>query len=466
MPVPPIDELETAYELSTHPARHSPGSIGTAPSLVAMAGVVFTLLLLAMMLNLYCLYSFDGNATRAQHLWFQSPLALLLAVLWFGRQRSPKLSLALACAYMLPALHLLLIASGAHFWNALIQNDPLLARRFSLLGSHSLGLWAGALGFVLLLSMGVYGLFTEGRKQPTFLYPLTTALLLFTLLFGLWLPLATSHYLPFHLPTWSDETLYFRDRFLWIAILPPALLALAITPLLSQERSRRLFASYGFKMIVGTTITILVLLAIESRTFAEVDALIAYANLLPILLSAVLLGLLAIAAIALSHWQALRSVRLREHPAPWVQEGEVVLREGAEAPGQLHYRGWFLGLRTQCESFVLRTPGGDLLVPQGARLIASTLLWSSRAGSGESRPILKAGDRVKVFGFVAPPAGNAFRQAQAPIAGTKGLVLLKLDEKKAGLFQELALATWRPAILYIAVISIIALPGLAGFFAL
>lgn len=73
---------------------------------------------------------------------------------------------------------------------------------------------------------------------------------------------------------------------------------------------------------------------------------------------------------------------------------------------------------------------------------------------------------MRVTGFVAPPPGNAYRQSQLPIPGSRGLAVLKQEAEETEVGRDLALLLWRPAILYLAVISMIALPGLAGFFAL
>jgi hypothetical protein len=280
------------------------------------------------------------------------------------------------------------------------------------------------------------------------------------------LPIALTFAIPFHLPAWDYDPLVFRERFLWICFLPPAATALAISLLASRSWAVKLCAGYGPRLLGGSMLVIVILIAMEARATADVASIVAYANLAPLLACAALLSLIAIAAVTVSHWQALRAHRKRQHSKPWSQEGSVVLLSDSEAPGHIDYRNWFWGLRTSCERFILRTPAGDLFVPSGARLVARVPLWTSRAKPGDTAPILRAGDRVSVTGFVAPPAGNAYRQSLLPIPGSKGLTVVKQEAEETKVGRDLALLLWRPAILYLAVISLIALPGLAGFFAL
>jgi hypothetical protein len=443
-----------------------PGSLSGSATAITVGGLLVTLLLMAMMLDLYGFHRHGARFSREQRLWCQAPTFALAALLWLRSRKQSELSTALRASLWIPILHAGMLACALLIWIDLTSQSPRIARHFPLLSSWTVGALAAIAGGALLVGLAIYGIATEGRKQPAFLHPLAIGLLVFTLLLGLWLPITPTFLVAFDLPDASEASLQFRDRFLWISLLVPASLALPTTLLASQVRLVKFCASYGCKLLGGSLLAVSMIVTIATRLGADAEELVAYANMLPYLVCAAMLSLLAVAAIGLTHWQALRSVRKGKHPAPWMQEGHVVLLADAEAPGTLHYRNWFLGLRTQCTGLILRSSAGDLRIPAGARLVARLPLWSSRATPGQSKTILQAGDRVRALGFVAPPVGNAFRHSHLPIPGSKGLVLLKLEPEEGQVWRDLALLLWRPVVLYLAVISLIALPGLAGFFAL
>lgn len=459
------DDRQAEAESLVH-WKAGPGTIGGISATVAVVGLVVTLLMMALMLDLYSYYRHGHQMSFGTKLCSQSPTMALIALLWLRRRSRRGLGFALRAAAWVPLLHLGLLLVGTSIWIHITSEDSFVAGHYALLDSTSFTTMAAAIAAALLVALWVYGIRTGGRRQPRILYPLAIFFLLYTFVLGMWLPLAPDAALPFHLPSWTDEALRFRDRFLWITLVAPLPIAMGLAALLSRVRAQKLFANYGLKLMGGSLLLIYLVVAIHARATADVQAIVAYANLLPLLLCSALLSLLALLAIALSHWQALRAVRLQERPAPWAQEGVVLPLPGSESLGRLYYLGWFLGLRVQCSRLTLRTDQGDLPIPAGARLICQVPLWTTRSRSGESSVVLKAGDRVRATGFVSPRSDNAFRRGGMPVPGSEGIVLSKIENKEIDVWQDLALIVWRPAILYLAIVSLIALPGLAGFFAI
>jgi hypothetical protein len=425
-----------------------------------------TILLMAMVLHFYGLYSRGVAVSLEARLWLQSPTIALSALFCMQAFRRNPLSFSLRVASWLPLIHLGLLALVTAFWFGMLNEDRYLAKHFSLLDSASFGAVALAICSVFLVALLIHGIRSEGRRQLACLYPIAISLLIFTLLLGLWLPIAAERWIPFELPVWSTDTLAFHDRFLWLALLPPASATLLLTALLTPARARGFVSSSTFKLVAGSGLLVLLIIAVAARTNSDVPSIVAYLNLVPLLLCSAFLFMIAVLAIALSHWLALRGARRQESSTIGTQEGEVIPQAGTESAARLYNLGWFLGLRTQCDAFVLRTAAGDLPIPAGARLIAPLPLWTSRSRCGDSSPILRGGDRVRATGFVAPPGDNPFRRSEMPLPGSRGIVVVKASADEANLWRELALVLWRPALLYVAVISLVALPGLAGFFAL
>lgn len=460
------EDAERRCTHSLKPWNDGPGTISLPSATIAIVGLVVTLAMMAMLLHLLGIYRLERSASIAKRLSFQAPTFALAALFCVHAGYRNRLSLALRVASWLPLIHLVLLVVGMSIYIVLLQTDIDLARNFALLDLVSLG-W-GTLGIcsVFLVGLLVHGIRSEGQRQPLFLYPLAICCLTFTLLFGLWLPIAAEIWIPLDLPLWRNDAPEFQGNFLWLAVLPPAASTLLLTAVLTRARAQRIFASYGLRAFAGTALAILLIIALGIRANTDLKGILVYANLLPVLFCGALLSLVAVIAIAISHWLALRAIRKKKGLGHETQVGVVAVQSGNQAPGRLHYLGWALGLRCHCAPFILRTAKGDIPIPGGARLLAGLPLWTSRSQKGDSSPILSVGDRVRVTGFVAPPEDNAFRRSELPVPGSRGLVLVKLDDEETSVSSDLALILWRPAILYLAIMSIVALPGLAGFLAL
>jgi hypothetical protein len=74
--------------------------------------------------------------------------------------------------------------------------------------------------------------------------------------------------------------------------------------------------------------------------------------------------------------------------------------------------------------------------------------------------MLRAGDRVRVSGFVAPPSSGPFRGGGLPIAGAAGLVVAVEDAAPAAR-RDAVLALWRPCLLFVLASSMAAVPLVA-----
>jgi len=145
----------------------------------------------------------------------------------------------------------------------------------------------------------------------------------------------------------------------------------------------------------------------------------------------------------------------------------VPLDGGTAEVGWLEDHGWLQGFRHCVDRFAIRT--GDrreIPIPAGAPLVAQLPLWSTRARIGERGPVLCAGDRIRVTGFVTTNGEGPFRSSSCPIPGARGLIVYKKEGEAPSLNRELVLLLWRPSLFYVCAIALAALPGLATYLAL
>ena len=172
-----------------------------------------------MLSDLHSYYCYGKDILWQQQLWHQAPSIGVACFFWLYCRRQSALGVALRIAFALPLVHILLLGLGAGIWIRTAASDNYLAAHLSVLDCLPTIAWVLCAAVTSFIGLMVYGAVTEGRRQPVRLYPVSIGLLLFTLLFGLWMPIVLSYAIPFNLPNWHHEALAFRERFLWIC--PP-----------------------------------------------------------------------------------------------------------------------------------------------------------------------------------------------------------------------------------------------------
>jgi hypothetical protein len=183
------------------------------------------------------------------------------------------------------------------------------------------------------------------------------------------------------------------------------------------------------------------------------------AHYLPLLFAGCFYVVLALAALALERRSFLRTARAVDRGGPWRQVG--VIETSGDGAAFARFNGWLGGVSVRCNSFRLRTDTTTLEVPSGAGLALPVPTWTSRARAGEVRPVLGAGDRVTVCGFVVPPGDGPFRRQSRPIPGSAGLTVSTGASHSA--WRDIALLSWGPTALYLCIVAIVAIPALLSF---
>lgn len=297
---------------------------------------------------------------------------------------------------------------------------------------------------------------------PRWLHGVVVFGLAYLLLLAFWMPVVASqvpdsHTMVVDVRDWIGDLVAF-------VLIPPAALALGVAVVVEQRppwlRQRRVQVS-AFSSIF---VFIALLVAIGARTDASAGSHFMYGNFVHVLFSVAAFALIALAALAWSHARALAANRDdSQRPAPWAQEGVVVVPPGGEPEvGHVIYHGLLGGLRPAVAGFVLRTPRGDLPVPAGVRLSAALPLSTESARAGERTAVLREGERVIVSGFVAPAADGPYRESSLLAAGPGGLVVAVPRHRAETISRDVLLLIWRPCVLFLVVAALAALPGILG----
>lgn len=439
--------------------RQSQLSVGLR--LLLGLALVVSFLMLAFTLDVFADFlKLRGSAHHA--LTWKIPGAVLPVGLVFllFRSRKTDLCLSLQACTWIPLLHVGLLVFLQFVWIYACGARPRLVDMVPM-AQVPLGSVAMLIG-VLLLAATLWAGRRHAHALLGFLRPLTIYCLCLFLFLGLWLPIASDLFMVHEEWRFSTtQTLVFEEHFLWRVLLPPAFLASIVTASLQSEDS--ILLKRGMKelciMLLGVLFTISV--SIRGTTWWSID-LLAYANFLPVLLCIALVTMFTLIATGACYWRLLRRGAQRIQS---VQEGVVICRRNEGCAGWVHYLGWLQGLRVQTSDFTLRTNKGDIPIPAGAQLIAPLPLWTTRAKPGESKSLLRSGDRVRVSGLVLPTGENAYRSSSLPTAGTNGIVVVKEQEEQGHYWREITLACWRPVVLYLFVSALVALSGLAVYFA-
>jgi hypothetical protein len=102
-------------------------------------------------------------------------------------------------------------------------------------------------------------------------------------------------------------------------------------------------------------------------------------------------------------------------------------------------------------------------VPPGAHVVSPTPVSTTLLRGGEAVFVLREGDRVKLGGYVPARAttGGPFRESVAPIPGATGITIARIGDENYGV-THVALDLWRPAVAYLLICVVVALPALAA----
>jgi hypothetical protein len=372
-------------------------------------------------------------------------IAVMLAACWLPPW---KLARSLRVALLFPVLYLVAIVAAWGLWCAMRQRWPELlagdqvASRFPL---AAVVVIAGSATFAVARLI-------VRRRRAEWLHATVMLALAHLLVAALWLPIVTHLWCEIWGVGETPRTLdwLLSPGLLALALAPPFAVATRFTTLaFRRPPSQRVD---GSSIVVGVAAALLV--AMFCRTSAGEWSTLAYTNFVHVILALAIIAAGALAALALG-------VRRRTHVG--VARHGVIVREpdSDEPAASLEIASWLRGPRVVARSFQVLTGDGVLDVLEGAEIRVALPEISTMLPRGHAIEVLRAGDRVSVAGFVAPPGGDPFRRSAALVPGRHGVVVTRIPDESAS-FAALALALWRPAIAYLVVVTIAALPGLAA----
>jgi hypothetical protein len=365
-----------------------------------------------------------------------APPALVAFAIWWPIRRATLVPRWIRAACVLVALHALLVLAIGVLWfraKSLIKIDELLP----LTADLPIELPVAALAIMLIVAAIARAMTAPRRGLPRWLDWTVRLLLTHLLALGLVTPIVSFG--------WGQRPAIATVPPAWMILGPTAIAALLST-LAARRNTRRVFAGLA---IVGAVLAIVLTLRMDN------DARWIYSNFAHLIVANAFLALVAINLLGLFHWLSVHTPATADAHA--AQCGAVVPPEGLEHVGWVHCSGWMEGLHLESIGFQLDTRAGHVEVPESARIIAPLPLATIDMPVGASIPLLAKGDSVRATGYVEGPCDGPFRQSSLPVPSSRGVIVELAAETQPR--NNAVLAIWRPCLLYLAVVTVIAIPG-------
>lgn len=373
-----------------------------------------------------------------------------IACIWLAPLRGSRW---LRTATLLPLVHLGATAAAGKLWTVLdtamgdawcctIERPPI----------PSIALLASLAAVPIIIGIMIK------RRHGEWAHAAVMLSLAFLLLLALWLPLVCWGWRDAGFGIVTRERIgdwYYEfysaekvGRLLPTAIVPPLLAALAYTAI--AFRKPPLVARYrdGIAMFVRVLAVVAVIAAL---TMSDTNAVL-YLGYAYLILIAIIIATAALVALVASSYVASRVAHRRMRGLTSVPG--TIAHDTAHAASFV-VTSWLRGPRLVVDSFVVSTTHGDVPV-SGATLLAPIAPATSSLAPGEQLPVLAPGDRVVLGLEHGAGDGGPFRATEvghAAMVATADATRYTLD--------DVALVAWRPAVAYLAILVVTALPVLA-----
>lgn len=393
----------------------------------------------------------DAYSLDVSRFWFENALALgLAAILALACLPGGRASRFVRLAVVLPVAQVAALLATWLAWLVLAGRLPISRETtplFDLLPVRVVLPW-------LAFAIGLGGWAVARRRRREALHATLMLALVFLLLLGLWLPIASAHWNEPGWIAWNGIERALRSPADTVAfvVVPPFAAALGFTA--TALRWPHVWRRFG--VLVIALLALGLLIAIECRLdIAEAGAYV-YVNFLHVLAAAAVVAVGALVVLGAALWIAnARGRRALERGA---LVGTIA---GRDPVARFELTSWLRGHRATAAAFTVETAYGEVPVPAGARVIAPTPLATTLLHRGEVVTTLRGGDRVALGGFVRAPGDGPFRDTSAPIPGADGVTVRRSGDEPYG-FSHVALELWRPALAYLVICVAVALPGLAA----
>jgi hypothetical protein len=396
--------------------------------------------------------------------WYQNGLALGLAValVLIAKPRF-DVSRLLRVAVLLPIAHALAIVVAGVAWSVL-RGDLEIAHRAWGFSTQvpKIALPSAVLlvvAFAALLAIAV----AIKRRHGEWAHAAVMLALANLLLVGLWVPvlarLSVSEPGPMEAiemydPFWGWDWLYnrrllSRGAFEALAIIPPAIAALAFTTI--AFRSPRWFtrvrawSPLGVKLLLGGAVLSTLTMPDESwLLYLESSYLVMFAMVFAIGALVTLTIITRLGSLA-SHFSFSRLPKLR---------GTIASDETDEV-ARYEVTSWLRGPRLVTRPFVVATPTGNVPL-DGVTVLAPVPASTTALDIGGHAPVLAAGDSIVIGGRKTKTGADPFRTIDAT-----EVAAVAAPDARPYRFSDVTLVVWRPAVAYLAILIAVALPYLS-----
>jgi hypothetical protein len=425
--------------------RKDPGAL--ADWLVLVVGVACFVTFIAVPIGTgFALAQIDRAADRG---WLPYTLTYVTAFGVLAAWLPPApLSRALRVAVLLPAVHALVVALAWPAWHSLARfADASTASK--LVTDFPIG----TVALVTITGFLVFAGLVARRRSGEWLHGFVMLALCELLLLGLWLPISCKLWPGGQADWWTFTEPVVTEVAPRVALtaIPPTVLALVFTALALRRPSLLL----AWRRVVVWFVGVALFVAFASRLGASAREMVLYSNLLPMLLTAMIVAIAALlcfgVGLAVEATRAQAAFRRRKR-----SDGVIVSDDGTPAFG-LQITSWLRGPRIVQRPFAVSIAGATIPI-SGAHLVAAMPAATTQLRTGEAYAVLRPGDRVTIAGH-ADAAGDPFRTSAAPLAGD--VMIAPADRAPAG-FAQVALAMWRPCVAYLLIVVAVAIPALAA----
>jgi len=400
----------------------------------------------------------DAHTIHLPRFWFENTLVLGFAfAIGFAALPTTRSSRYVRIAVLLPVVQTVLMGAAWIAWQMLKRRMPSASEATPMFQTLKIQFVLPGLAIAIMLA----GRLVARWRRREWLHAVLMIALVNVLLLGLWLPVACEAWSGDGWGAWDavERALGSPLRMTAYIVLPPFAGAVVFT-----------FTALRWPHLWRRNIAVIVLLVLAvaitvayRRDTTEISAFI-YTNFMHVLACSALVAIGALVTLGASLWIGnVRGRRMLEREGTLT--GTIVNTDACETitVSTLEMASWLRGPKLATGAFCVSTSQGEVPVPAGVRVIATTPITTTLLRSGEAVPTLKCGDRVVLAGYVTATTDGPFRHTTAPIPGARGISVGRVGDERYG-FGHVALDLWRPAVAYLLIVAAVSLPALAALF--
>ena len=380
---------------------------------------------------------------------FALAVAFVLILCWAP---NPSLSRAIRVAILFPFVQVAAAAGVAAIWAFTTKQPPRSGSLTPYLDTLSPALVLAAATVATIVAGAIIG--PRRQKVPA----IVTLSLVHLLLFGLWMPLATSVYVGTWLDGHAIETNYAHLHVSWPAVAlivgPPLAGACVVTALAFRRHAWFRRAQSGLISVLA--VCLLLDVCVRAKvTYAES---LMFANFAHIALALAVVATLALVALGISLWLRVRRGRMMLANKPLIG---TIVDDGGGPVASLRITGWLRAADIVGRPFELLTDHDRIAVPAGVDVVCQPPHETTQLAAGGSVVLLEPGARIEVAGFVKADEDSPYRGSAGLMPSSSGVWIAPVGAQIRA-FETVALTMWRPCIAYLLVVATVMLPALAG----